>query len=73
MAGAAGNFVDRIRYGYVIDFIDMHLGFMHWPTYNVADIAITIGVVQLVIDIMFNKDSPLVVEPTDGDSESKAA
>ena len=60
LAGAAGNFVDRIRYGYVIDFIDMDLGFMHWPTYNVADMAISCGVVLLMIDITFNKDSPLV-------------
>ncbi|MDP6944213.1 MAG: signal peptidase II [Myxococcota bacterium] len=62
VAGAAGNFVDRIRYGYVIDFIDMHLGFMRWPTYNVADIAITVGVILLVGDILFNKSSPLVAD-----------
>lgn len=59
LGGAAGNFVDRIRYGYVIDFIDMHLGFMRWPTYNVADIAITLGVIVLIGDILFNKESPL--------------
>ncbi len=59
LGGAVGNFVDRIRYGYVIDFIDMHLGFMHWPTYNVADIAIAVGVVLLLLDVMLNKDSPL--------------
>lgn len=59
-AGAAGNFIDRIRYGYVIDFIDMHLGFMHWPTYNVADIAIAVGVILLIGDMLFNKNSPLV-------------
>ena len=60
LAGAVGNFVDRIRYGYVIDFIDMDLGFMHWPTYNIADIAITVGVIFLILEILFNKDSPLV-------------
>ncbi|MCB9727579.1 MAG: signal peptidase II [Deltaproteobacteria bacterium] len=60
LGGAAGNFVDRIRYGYVIDFIDMDLGFMHWPTYNVADIAISVGVVLLLLDMLFNKKSPLV-------------
>jgi signal peptidase II len=60
LAGAAGNFVDRVRYGYVIDFIDMDLGFMHWPTYNVADIAITVGVILLLLDITFNPESPLV-------------
>ena len=69
LAGAAGNFVDRVRYGYVIDFIDMHLGFMQWPTYNVADIAITVGVILLVGDILFNKESPLVADQaTDDDA-----
>ncbi|MGB0590783.1 MAG: signal peptidase II [Myxococcota bacterium] len=69
LAGAAGNFVDRVRYGYVIDFIDMHLGFMRWPTYNVADIAITVGIIVLIGDILFNKDSPLAAPP----EESKDA
>lgn len=62
LAGAIGNFIDRIRYGYVIDFIDMYLGSYHWPTYNVADIGISCGVVLLMLDITFNKDSPLVTE-----------
>ncbi|MGM0574810.1 MAG: signal peptidase II [Myxococcota bacterium] len=66
LAGAVGNFVDRIRYGYVIDFLDMDLGFMHWPTYNVADIAISVGVVVLMLDITFNKKSPLVAQEDDG-------
>ena len=73
LAGAAGNFVDRIRYGYVIDFIDMHLGFMRWPTYNVADIAITVGVILLIIDIMFNKESPLATPAKAEDEGADAA
>ncbi|MCA9516677.1 MAG: signal peptidase II, partial [Myxococcales bacterium] len=60
LSGAAGNFIDRLRFGYVIDFIDWDLGFTHWPTFNVADIAISVGVVALVLDITFNKNSPLV-------------
>ena len=71
LGGAAGNFVDRIRYGYVIDFIDMHLGFMRWPTYNVADIAITIGVIVLIGDILFNKESPLAAPPEE-DAKAEA-
>jgi signal peptidase II len=59
LSGAVGNFVDRIRYGFVIDFIDMDLGFMHWPTYNVADIAISLGVIALMVDLTFNKNSVL--------------
>ena len=48
----------------VIDFIDMHLGFMHWPTYNIADIAISVGVGLLIWEVTFHKDSPLLVEPS---------
>lgn len=64
LGGALGNLVDRVRYGYVIDFIDMHLGFMHWPTYNIADIAISVGVGLLIWEVTFHKDSPLLVEPS---------
>jgi len=42
--GAVGNLIDRIRYGSVIDFLDVYLGTHHWPAFNVADSAITIGV-----------------------------
>jgi signal peptidase II len=42
--GAIGNLVDRIRFGVVVDFIDVYLGDLHWPAFNVADSAITIGV-----------------------------
>jgi len=61
LSGAIGNFVDRIRYRYVVDFIDMYIGDSHWPTYNVADIAITVGVALLIIDmIRHGDDSPLM-------------
>ncbi len=74
LAGAAGNFVDRVRYSYVIDFIDVDLGFYHWPTFNVADIAITVGVIIIVADILFNKQSPLVTkdEPEAGKDAAAA-
>ncbi|MGC9044847.1 MAG: signal peptidase II [Thermodesulfovibrio sp.] len=45
IAGASGNILDRIIYGYVIDFIDLHLKNLHWPAFNVADSAISIGIV----------------------------
>jgi signal peptidase II len=55
LGGALGNLVDRIRYGYVIDFIDvfMEIGgkVKHWPTFNVADIAICVGVGLMAIDM----------------------
>ena len=42
--GAVGNLIDRIRYGSVIDFLDVYIGTHHWPAFNIADSAITIGV-----------------------------
>jgi signal peptidase II len=47
--GAIGNFMDRLHLNYVIDFIDWYVGSKHWPTFNVADSAITSGVVLLMI------------------------
>lgn len=73
LAGAVGNFIDRIRYGYVIDFIDMNLGFMHWPTFNVADIGISCGVIALVIDLTFNKKSALARGKTKGSAAPAGA
>ena len=54
MGGAAGNLLDRARLGYVIDFVDVHWGRHHWPAFNVADSAITIGVCLLILDILKN-------------------
>ncbi|SDM74468.1 signal peptidase II . Aspartic peptidase. MEROPS family A08 [Geoalkalibacter ferrihydriticus] len=51
LAGAVGNLIDRIRLGEVIDFIDVHWYQYHWPAFNVADAAITAGVVMLLIDM----------------------
>jgi len=53
LGGAVGNLIDRVRLGYVVDFLDMHVGRSHWPTYNVADIGITLGVILLVADSLF--------------------
>lgn len=50
LGGAIGNFVDRIRFGYVIDFLDFHWGAAHWPAFNVADMAISVGVGCLLLD-----------------------
>jgi len=49
LGGALGNFTDRLSYGYVIDFLDIYYKNYHWPTFNVADIAITTAVVFLFI------------------------
>jgi signal peptidase II len=58
LAGAIGNLIDRLQFNYVIDFFDMYISYMHWPTYNVADVAITLGVVSLVFEMLFVKSSP---------------
>ena len=58
LGGALGNLIDRIRWGEVVDFIDVHWHNYHWPAFNCADSAISIGVVLLVIGI-FTKKFPL--------------
>nr|WP_081673243.1 signal peptidase II [Magnetospirillum fulvum] len=53
IGGAIGNIVDRLRYGAVADFIDAHIAGHHWPAFNLADSAITVGAVILVVDSLF--------------------
>ena len=53
LAGIVGNLVDRVRFGYVIDFIALHAGQYHWPTFNIADAAITIGAILFAYDLVF--------------------
>jgi signal peptidase II len=53
--GAVGNLVDRLRFGIVVDFLDLYVGSLHWPAFNVADSAITIGVVIFAYHILFRK------------------
>jgi signal peptidase II len=48
ICGALGNVIDRIRFKYVVDFLDFHLGTAHWPAFNVADSAICIGAVLMI-------------------------
>lgn len=50
LGGALGNLADRLIHGYVVDFIDVYYGTWHWPAFNVADSAITVGAVLLVMD-----------------------
>lgn len=52
LGGAIGNVIDRLLYGHVVDFIDVYYGSWHWPAFNVADSAITIGAVLLVLDAL---------------------
>ncbi len=50
LAGALGNIWDRILHGHVVDFLDLHLGSAHWPTFNLADAAICTGVGLMILD-----------------------
>ena len=52
LGGAAGNLIDRLRTGEVVDFIDLHWHHLHWPAFNVADSSITIGVILLFIQML---------------------
>jgi signal peptidase II len=58
LGGAIGNLVDRIRMGYVVDFLDLYWRNHHWPTFNVADVGITVGVVLLMIDMAVSPKEP---------------
>lgn len=53
LAGIVGNLTDRVRLGFVIDFIHLHAGQYHWPTFNVADASITLGALLLAYDLIF--------------------
>lgn len=55
LAGIAGNLTDRARMGYVIDFIVLHAGSWHWPTFNVADASISVGALLLAYDLIFER------------------
>ena len=55
LGGAAGNLIDRLVYGHVIDFIDLYYGTWHWPTFNIADSAITLGAVLLILDAFLGR------------------
>lgn len=56
LGGAAGNLIDRVVYGHVIDFIDLYYGDWHWPVFNLADSAITLGAGLLILDAMLGRN-----------------
>ncbi|MEA1901346.1 MAG: signal peptidase II, partial [Thermodesulfobacteriota bacterium] len=53
--GAIGNLIDRIRFGKVVDFLDFYVGSLHWPAFNIADSAISIGMVIFAYHFLFKK------------------
>lgn len=61
LSGAVGNLIDRVMFGYVIDFLDFYVGNKHWPAFNIADSAIFIGAAIMIFDAFkgdSKKDSP---------------
>jgi signal peptidase II len=76
LGGALGNLVNRIQYNYVVDFIDVYAKWggetHHWPTFNVADVAIVAGVGLMAID-MFTSRKPKVVAPAASAEEAHRA
>jgi signal peptidase II len=54
LGGAAGNLTDRIMYGYVIDFVDVFAASFHWPAFNVADSALTVGISLMFVAVFLS-------------------
>jgi len=71
-AGALGNLTDRLRLGYVVDFIDWYYKGHHWPTFNLADVYITVGVSFLLIIMLFSRQDPFQLRE-DNPSDKKPA
>ncbi|MCW8869168.1 MAG: signal peptidase II [Proteobacteria bacterium] len=66
IGGALGNIYDRAVLGYVVDFIQLHYNDYYWPAFNIADSAITVGAVLLIIDTLFRKQDTEHNESTSG-------
>ena len=66
-SGAIGNLIDRLQFGEVIDFLDFHVSGYHWPAFNVADMAISLGVISLFLLFAFEKrrSKPETADPSE--------
>ena len=62
LGGAIGNLLDRFRFGYVVDFLDVYIGNSHWPAFNVADSAICIGIALLFFDMRKKPETEAATE-----------
>jgi signal peptidase II len=56
LGGALGNLYDRLMYGQVVDFLDFHVAGWHWPAFNVADSAITVGAAILILESLMHRE-----------------
>lgn len=73
LGGAIGNLVDRIRFGSVVDFLDVYVGEYHWPAFNLADSAICVGVGLLILDILRSPAADGDAAPPADDSRATLA
>ena len=74
LGGAAGNIIDRTRLSYVIDFISWHIGDKYyWPTFNIADVFVTCGVIFLVLDLLIHRDSKKAVSADNAEADKADA
>lgn len=78
LGGAIGNLIDRFFYGKVVDFIDFSVGTFHWPVFNIADMAVSTGMVMMIVLVIFDKDEQHkdtsvinMPEPNPADSEER--
>lgn len=72
LGGAIGNLIDRFLYGAVVDFVDIGFGNTRWPIFNLADSAVTIGMMILIVFVVFDKSSKRVDETKDVTAEEGA-
>lgn len=63
LGGAVGNLLDRVRFGYVVDFLDLFVSGHHWPAFNIADSAICVGVGLLFLDMLSHDETKAVASP----------
>jgi signal peptidase II len=70
LGGAVGNLIDRIAAGEVTDFVDAYIGMHHWPAFNVADSAITVGIVLMLLDSVLAGRRSEAEEPTTSRAEA---
>jgi signal peptidase II len=71
LGGAVGNLIDRLRYGMVVDFLDVHVFQYHWPAFNIADSAISIGVSLMALDILWDWRHEKRKTPADGPANER--
>jgi signal peptidase II len=71
MGGAAGNLIDRVRSGKVIDFIDLYFNGWHWPAFNVADSALTVGIILFIVTTLSHAKSGIVETGPDKNAGSE--